>query len=136
MPKTSMTVNLRNVPGTEAALGWASGHTVVIDRPEGMAGGKGLGFNGGELIALAIGGCLCNDLRYVGYEMGIDIANLEVDVTVSLDGDPLRVTGAKVQVRLTGDDEADLAALFERAHEISAVANSVRSGFPVTLGLA
>lgn len=31
-------IELRNVAGTEAAMGWAGGHTVVIDRPEGKAG--------------------------------------------------------------------------------------------------
>ena len=65
------TVQLRNIPDTEAALGWAGGHTMVVDRPEGKAGGMGLGFNGGQLLALAIGGCLCNDLRYVAHDMGI-----------------------------------------------------------------
>ena len=67
----SMTVELRNVEGTEAAMGWAGGHTIVVDRPEGKAGGLGLGFNGAQLLALAIGGCFCNDLRYVADEMGV-----------------------------------------------------------------
>ena len=56
-------VELRNVQGTEAAMGWAGSHTMVVDRPEGTAGGLGLGFNGGQLLALAIGGCYCNDLE-------------------------------------------------------------------------
>ena len=46
----SMTVQLRSLPSTEAAVGWAGAHTVVVDRPEGKAGGKGLGFNGGQLL--------------------------------------------------------------------------------------
>src|SRR5690606_12431130 len=58
----SMSVSLRNIPDTQAAVGWAGSHTVVIDRPDGKAGGAGLGFNGGQMIALAIGGCFCNDL--------------------------------------------------------------------------
>lgn len=49
-------IELRNVAGTEAALGWAGSHTIVVDRPEGKAGGRNLGFNGGQLLALAIGG--------------------------------------------------------------------------------
>ena len=64
-------VELRNVEGTEAAVGWAGGHTIVVDRPEGRSGGKGLGFNGAQLLALAIGGCFCNDLRYVAHEMNV-----------------------------------------------------------------
>jgi uncharacterized OsmC-like protein len=71
----STTVELRNIEGTEAAAGWAGDHTLVVDRPEGKAGGQGLGFNGGQLLALALGGCFCNDLRYVaadGREAGND----------------------------------------------------------------
>lgn len=52
----SAAVELRNVEGTQAAMGWAGGHTVVFDRPEGEAGGMGLGFNGAQLLALALGG--------------------------------------------------------------------------------
>ena len=59
----AVTVELRNVQGTEAAMGWAGGHTIAVDRPDGKAGGQGLGFNGAQLPALAIGGCFCNDTR-------------------------------------------------------------------------
>jgi hypothetical protein len=40
-----MTVHLRSIHGSEAAVGWAGSHTVIVDRPEGKAGGTGLGFN-------------------------------------------------------------------------------------------
>ena len=56
------TIEYRVLPGTRASVGRADLHTVVADRPEGKAGGLGLGFNGGELLALAIGGCFCNDM--------------------------------------------------------------------------
>jgi hypothetical protein len=36
----SATVELRNIAGTEAAVGWAGAHTVVVDRPDGKAGGR------------------------------------------------------------------------------------------------
>jgi hypothetical protein len=50
MPTVS--VESRNVAGTEAALGCVSAHTIVVDRPEGHVGGRGLGFNGAQLLAL------------------------------------------------------------------------------------
>ena len=46
----SMTVELRNIEDTQAAMGWAGGHTIIVDRAEGKAGGMGLGFNGGQLF--------------------------------------------------------------------------------------
>ena len=55
-----VTVQFRNIPDTEAALGWTGGRSIVVDRPDGKAGGMGLGFNGGQLLAMAIGGCFCN----------------------------------------------------------------------------
>jgi hypothetical protein len=63
---TSLTVHLRSIPDTQAALGWAEGHTIVVDRPNGKAGGMGLEFNGGQLLGLAIGAAasatICNTL--------------------------------------------------------------------------
>ncbi len=89
----TMTVELRSIPDTQAAVGWAGGHTIVVDRPEGKAGGMGLGFNGGQLLGLAIGGCMCNDLHYVAHEMGIRLASIRVAVEVSFEGGPLLATG-------------------------------------------
>ena len=130
----SMTVQLRNIPDTQAAVGWAGSHTVVVDRPEGKAGGKGLGFNGGQLLGIAIGGCLCNDLRYVAAERGIRITTIAVDVSVTFEGDPLICSAASVDVSLTADaPDAEIATLIERPREISAVSNSIQRGVPVTI---
>ena len=130
MPR--MTVQLRSLPDTEAAVGWAGSHTVVVDRPEGKAGGKGLGFNGGQLLGLAIGGCFCNDLHYVAHEMGVALASIEVDVTVDLEGSPLLATNVTVKAEIVARDEgADVDALIRRAREISTVSNSIQRGVPV-----
>lgn len=126
-----MSVSLRNVPGTKAAMGWAGGHTLVIDRPEGRAGGMGLGFNGGQMIALAIGGCFCNDLRYVADAMGVELETIEVDVAIELDGKPLVVTSATMSVHVTAGEGVDIAEVIRRAEAGSTVSNSVRAGFPV-----
>src|SRR6266480_1333599 len=39
---STVTVELRNIVGTEAALGWAGAHAAVVDRPDGRAGGRGM----------------------------------------------------------------------------------------------
>ena len=129
---TSMTVQLRSLPDTEAAMGWAGAHTVVVDRPEGKAGGKGLGFNGGQLLGLAIGGCFCNDLHYVAHDMGLRLASVEVDVTVSFEGSPLLATEAVLRARVSAADKgADIEGLIRRAQEVSTVSNSLKRGIPV-----
>ena len=125
-------VQLRSIPDTEAAVGWSGGHPVVIDRPAGKAGGMGLGLNGGQMLALAIGGCFCNDLRYVAHDMGISLASIEVDVSLDLEGMPLIATRAVMHVRATAAEEGtDVDAVIRRAQEISTVANSLKRGFAV-----
>jgi len=131
---TTMSIKLRGIPGTEASLGWAGAHSVVVDRPEGKAGGQGLGFNGGQLLGLAIGGCFCNDLYYVAHDMSIRLTSVAVDVTVTFDGSPLLATSAAVQVAIDAADEnADLDALIQRARAISSVSNSISRGVPVSV---
>ncbi|MCR0981015.1 OsmC family protein [Roseomonas populi] len=127
-------VTLRSISGTEAALGWSGHHSVIVDRPAGVAGGLGLGFNGGQLLGLAIGGCFCNDLRYVAHEMGVALASVSVEVEVEFEGTPLLATSASLQVSIEAEDPAaDLAAVLRRAKEGSTVANSLTRGLPVSV---
>ncbi len=115
---TTMSMALRSIPGTGAATGWA--------------GGSGLGFNGGELLALTIGGCMCNDLHYVADAAGVRLTAVAVGVTLTLDGDPLLATGAEMVVAAQAEDPSvDVAALIERAALTSTVSNSLTRGVPV-----
>ncbi|PWW01764.1 organic hydroperoxide reductase OsmC/OhrA [Hoeflea marina] len=126
-------VELRNVRGTRAAMGWAGGHTVIIDRPEGRAGGMGLGFNGAQMLALALGGCFCNDLRYTAESMNVDLDVVEVTVTVTLEGEPLVTTAADMQVRCTRTDGGDASDIIESAKATCMVANSLQRGVAVNI---
>ena len=128
---TSLSVSLRSIPDTGAAVGWAGGHTVVIDRPEGRAGGSGLGFNGAQMLGLSLGGCLCNDLRYMAENLGIALDTISVEVSLTLEGEPLLVTSAELDVGVTGS--GDLELLVSRAAADSTVSNSVQRGFPVMI---
>ena len=129
----TMSVKLRGVPETEAAIGWAGAHSVMVDRPEGRAGGSGMGFNGGQLLGLAIGGCFCNDLYYVAHDMGVKLRSVAVDVTVTFGGTPLIATGAAVTVEVeAADPKVDIAALMRKAEAISTVSNSLARGVPVS----
>jgi organic hydroperoxide reductase OsmC/OhrA len=130
---SEMSVRLRSIPDTDASIGFAGLHSIVVDRPEGRAGGRGLGFNGGQLLALAIGGCLCNDLHYVAHEMGVRLISVAVDVTVTFDGNPLLATSAAAQVSVEAEEPANLDLLLERARETSTVSNSLQRGLPVRI---
>lgn len=128
-----VTVQLRNVEGTEAAMGWAGGHTIVVDRPEGKAGGMGLGFNGGQLLALAIGGCFCNDLRYAAERLGVGLDQIAVDVTIELEGEPLIVISATLDVSIETTDGSEPETIIKDAEQKSTVSNSLQGGIPVTV---
>jgi len=58
-------VEVRNVAGEPAAIGSAGPHTVVVDRPA-DGGGRGVGFNGGQLLYLAIAGWLLRSVDLSG----------------------------------------------------------------------
>jgi organic hydroperoxide reductase OsmC/OhrA len=132
---STITATARTIPDTGAAVVRAGSHTLVADRADGVAGGMGLGFNGAQLLAAAIGGCLANDVRVVAADEGVDLATVAIDVSVVVDGasalDGLRIVGADLQVALTAADGSDTSRVVERALELSAVLASVRAGFPV-----
>lgn len=130
----STTIEYRTLPGTRAAVGVSGGHSVIADRPTGKFGGMGLGFNGGELLALAIGGCFCNDMQAIADETGVEIADLQVSVTIDFDGQPSRATGARMDVDCTLADGSDASRLIERAKGITTIGNSLTAGVPVAIG--
>jgi len=130
---SSTTIEYRLKPGTRAAEGIAGAHLVIADRPEGKAGGMGLGFNGGELQALAIGGCFCNDLQVLAEDAGVTIADLSLSVTLDFGGTPSRTVGAQMMVDCKLADGSDSGELIERAKRLTNIGNSVRAGFPLEI---
>jgi organic hydroperoxide reductase OsmC/OhrA len=126
-------VEYRLLPGTRAAVGRAGTHSVIADRPQGKTGGMGLGFNGGQLLALAIGGCFCNDMQAIADEMGLSITDLRVRVSIDYAGQPSRASGAQMSVDCTLANGVDPSDLIARAKAITTIGNSVRAGFPVEI---
>jgi organic hydroperoxide reductase OsmC/OhrA len=130
------TIEYRMLAGTRAAVGVAGIHSLIADRPEGKAGGLGLGFNGGELLALAIGGCFCNDLQAIAEEMGAAIADLRVTVTIDFEGRPSRASNARMEVDCRLADGADPSPLIALAKAVTTIGNSIRAGVPLEIAAA
>ena len=129
-------VEVRNVAGEPAAIGNAGPHTLVVDRP-GDAGGRGLGFNGGELLYLAVAGCISNDLFREARAVGIAIDRVQVVVRGDFVGDPAVSSEVEYDVALEADAPEDqLRALVERVDEIAEIPNSLRRGTTVRLAHA
>jgi len=129
-------IEYRTLPGTRAAVGRAGAHSVIADRPEGKFGGMGLGFNGGELLALAIGGCFCNDMQAIADEMGLTISDLRVSVDVDFAGEPSRASGARMIVECSLADGSSASELIERAKSATTIGNSLRAGIPTEISAA
>jgi putative redox protein len=126
-------VEVRNVAGEPAAIGNAGPHTVVVDRPA-DAGGRGLGFNGGQLLYLAIAGCVSNDLFREARAAGIELERARVVVRGDFSGVPAVSTDVEYDVEIEGDATPDrLRELVEHVDRIAEIPNSLRRGTRVRL---
>jgi putative redox protein len=129
-----LTVETRNVAGRVTAVGSAGPYTLVVDRPRG-AGGGGLGFNGGQLLYLAIAGCVSNDLFREAQSRGIEVTSVRVVVQGDFAGNPQVSTPVGYTVEIAGDASADaLSALVHHVDAIAEIPNSLRAGTLVRLG--
>ena len=117
------------------SVGWAGARAVTIDRGE-AAGGMGLGFNGGELLFLALGACFANDLHREARRMGVDLVAADVQVSGEFpaEGAPGRDLRFDVRVEARGADEATLRKLVEHTDRVAEIHNTLRAGTPVALG--
>ena len=104
-----------------------------MDRPA-DAGGRGLGFNGGQLLYLAIGGCVSNDLFREATTRGIELTTVRVVVRGDFRGDPAISDPISYDVEVSGDATREqLEELIEHVDAIAEIPNSVRNGTLVKL---
>jgi len=126
-------VRTDSLAGTATAVGWARGHTVVIDRPS-DGGGRDLGFNGGELLHLAIAGCVSNDLFREARVLGLRLTRVAVTAQGEFSGSPQTSAGIGYSVEVWGDaPAAALRELVARVDAIAEIPNSLRRGTAVQL---
>ena len=126
-------VETRSLPGRPTALGSAETFTLVVDRPA-DAGGGGLGFNGGQLLYLAVAGCVSNDLFREAAAKGITLRRVVVTVDCDFPGRGEPSTSIDYDVEVEGDasDEV-LAALLDEVDAIAEIPTSIRNGTPIRL---
>jgi uncharacterized OsmC-like protein len=129
-------VEFRNVHGQAASIGSAGPYTLVVDRPA-DGGGQGLGFNGGELfelLYLAIGGCISNDLFREARSRGIQLSHVRVRVMGEFEGDPAVSQDVLYDVEIAGEAaDEQLAELVSHVDAVAEIPNSVRRGTPIGL---
>ena len=100
----------------------------MTDRPA-AAGGGGLGFNGGQLVYLAIAACWSNDLYREAATTGIELEGVEITV----DGDfPARGSGSTpisldVVVRSTAPEDR-VQQLIAEVERVAEIPRAIREG--------
>jgi len=133
MANPAFEVEVRSAGGDATGLGNAGPYTLVVDRPEG-AGGRSLGFNGGQLLYLAVAGCVSNDLYREAAAAGIRLTSVRVIAAGDFSGDPPVSDEIVYRVEIEGDAPAEeLERLVRRVDEIAEIPNSLRAGTAVTL---
>ena len=129
-------VETRNVDRQVTALGTAGQCTLVVDRPV-EAGGGGLGFNGGQLLYLAIAGCISNDLFREAQAVGIELTHVRVRVGGAFVGEPAVSDDIQYEVDVDGDASEDrLRALVAHVDEVAEIPNTLRRATRVRLAAA
>ena len=122
-----------SVDGGTTALGSAGAFTLVVDRPA-DGGGGGLGFNGGQLLNLAVAGCVSNDLFREAQREGIALTRVVVRARSDYGGDPAVSSPIEYDVEVEGDAPQErLRALVDLVDGIAEIPNSIRRGTEVRL---
>ena len=124
-------VEMHTVDGGPTALGRAGAFSLVSDRPASVGGG-GLGFNGGQLLNLAVAACITNDLYREAAARGIELSGVRIAVDGDYRGDPAVSTPIEYTVEVDGDaDPAILEDLVTYVDAIAEIPNSLRLGTEV-----
>lgn len=96
--------------------------------------GFGSSANGGELLALALATCYCNDIYREAAARGITVTGVEVEVDAQFGGagEPARQIRYRAKVTADAPEEA-IRELIEHTDRVAEVHNTLRSGMAVEL---
>jgi organic hydroperoxide reductase OsmC/OhrA len=104
-----------------------------VDRPV-EAGGGGLGFNGGQLLNLAVAACVSNDLFREAARDGIVLRRVRVGARSDYGGEPAVSGPIDYEVEIEGDAPTErLAELVRAVDRIAEIPNSIRGATEVRL---
>jgi uncharacterized OsmC-like protein len=119
-----------------------SGHTVEVETerrkqliamaPKSVGGGSSI--NGGELLFAALATCFCNDLYREAGKRGIDVQEVNVEVTGAFGnpGEPARDISYRVKVRADAP-QAAIDDLIRATDAVTEIQNTIRAGCAVKL---
>ena len=128
-----MQVHLKTIHDSSAAVAWSGPRTVVIDRTP-RSGGLGIGFNGGELLLMAIGASYCNDLYRDAVIFDIQLDQVEIIVNGDWAGEPLHAQNVRYDVKVRSSASREkIEALLKHTDQHAEVLHTLRTGTAVKL---
>lgn len=108
-------------------------HAVVIDRPE-TKGGADSGFQGGELLLAAFGGCFLSNVVEAARTRGITLDRTSAHVVGETADAPARLASITVELRIdSAASDETLEKLILIAERACIVTNTLRSGTKLTI---
>jgi uncharacterized OsmC-like protein len=128
-----MTVHVRSAHEGTFSVGWSGQHSLVIDRGPGD-GGQGMGFEGGQLMLLALGASYANVVYREAAKRGIEVHGVRVVVECDWEGEPTCARNVRYSTRVeAAAPEDEILELIQHVDEIAEVHNTLRTGGPVEL---
>lgn len=98
------------------------------------ASGYGSAANGGELLALALATCFCNDIYREAAKLAIPVSHVEVTCNAVFGAEGEAGSGFTYSVNITSTAPmADIDALIEHTDKVAEIHNTLRQGASVTL---
>ena len=130
------TIHVRSAHEGTFSVGWSERHSLVIDRsPD--DGGQGVGFNGGQLLLLALGSCYANDIFREADKRDVEVLGVRVVVECDWAGEPTRAENVRFSTRVeAAADEEEILDLIRHVDEIAEIHNTLRQGIDVELAEA
>ncbi|REK24968.1 MAG: OsmC family peroxiredoxin [Actinobacteria bacterium] len=111
----------RSHEGVEFQHRWTDGGVVVE-----------CDFNGGDLLHLAIAGCVLNDVHREAERLGVRVDGVRVAATGDLDRETWRSQGISYQVEVSSSaDDEDIERLLQVVDDVAEIPKAFRSGGPV-----
>ena len=109
-------------------------HAVFVDRPV-EKGGADRGPVGGEYQLVALGGCFTSHLLAAIRARDIQISDIKVEATGTLDGTPERFTEFSLTVSAKCSDPEALRKVVTIAERACQVVNTLKLSAPVTVAV-
>jgi putative redox protein len=128
-----MSVHVRSAHEGSFSVGWTGQHSLVIDRsPD--DGGQGMGFNGGQLLLLALGACYANDIFREASKREVEVVGVRVVIECDWEGDPMQANNIQFSTRVEAEaSEDEIMDLIQHVDRIAEVHNTLRAGVDVEL---